>query len=47
LKLDIDIKAFCQAAVEEVMRRMQKKDAQPLSKAQLLDLLHGNVKNLC
>ena len=33
LKLEIDIKSFCQAAVEEVMRRMQKKDAQPLSKA--------------
>jgi len=29
------------------MRRMQKRDAQPLSKDSLLDLLHGDVKNLC
>ena len=29
------------------MRRMQKRDAQPLSKDNLLDLLHGDVKNLC
>ena len=27
LKLEIDLKKFCQAAVEEVMRRMLKKDA--------------------
>ena len=47
LKLEIDITKFCQAAVEEVMRRMQKKDAQPLSKANLLALLHGDVANLC
>jgi hypothetical protein len=26
---------------------MQKKDAQPLSKANLLALLHGDVANLC
>jgi hypothetical protein len=47
LKLEIDLKKFCQAAVEEVMRRMLKKDAQPLSKANLLALLHGDVANLC
>ena len=47
LKLDIDITKFCQAAVEEVMRRMLKKDAQPLSKANLLAMLHGDVANLC
>ena len=29
------------------MRRMQKRDAQPLSKDSILDLLHGDVKNLC
>lgn len=29
------------------MRRMQKRDAQPLGKESLLALLHGNVKNLC
>lgn len=46
LKLEIDVKKFCQSAVEEVMRRMQKKDAQPLSKANLLVLLHGDVANL-
>lgn len=29
------------------MRRQLKKDAQPLGKESLLDLLHGDVKNLC
>ena len=47
MKLEIDLKKFCQAAVEEVMRRMLKKDAQPLSKPQILSLLHGDVANLC
>lgn len=29
------------------MRRQIKKDALPLGKENLLDLLHGDVKNLC
>jgi len=29
------------------MRQSAKKDAQPLTKENLLELLHGDVENLC